>query len=102
MPRITSWKGPRKFGPSSTQSFSTFPQIFSVTPNRGRVGVSVSVTIRGANFRNCAMGTPPQVKFGGLSATNVVVVDAGTITCDTPIATSSGLVDLTVTVGCCS
>lgn len=100
MPRVIQWKGPSRPG-SLQRSFSTAPRIYSISATSVRVGQTLSVTIRGENFRNCPLGTPPQVTFGGLAATNVVVVDQNTITCTTPVATEPGVVDVAVTTGCC-
>lgn len=79
----------------------TAPQVGSLSVTQTRVGVAVSVTITGENFRNCPLGTPPQVTFGGVAATDVVVVDQHTITCTCPAGTAPGVVDVVVTVGCC-
>lgn len=98
--RITSWRGPGG-KPLGRRSFSTAPQITSLSVARARIGATAAVTITGSNFRYCAKGDPPTVKFGNLFATNVVVVDQFTITCTSPIAVDPGTVDVTVTVGCC-
>lgn len=67
-----------------------------------RTTVPMTVTISGYNFRNCPRGDAPTVLFAGLPATNVVVVNANTITCNPPVTAPPGVVDVTVTVGCCS
>lgn len=95
MPRVLKWKR------RPVLSFSTAPTITGISVTRGRVGTSVNVTITGTNFRNCPTGTPPTVTFGGVAATNVVVIDQFTITCTTPVGTVAGIVDVVVTVGCC-
>lgn len=100
--KIIQWKGPGRPGGRRTRSFSTAPQIYSISATKARVGQSVSVTILGTNFRLCPAGSVPQVTFGGLPATNVVLVDSGTITCTSPVATEVGVVDVVVTVDCCS
>ena len=67
------------------------PTISYVDPNTGNVTGGTSVTIYGSNFREGAV-----VTFGtGNYAASVVVVNAGTITCDTP-ASAAGSVDVTV------
>lgn len=93
MPRILKWK--------RRPDFSTAPEIHSISVTRARLGTSVTVTITGRGFRNCANGTPPIVKFGDLFATNVVVVSDTEMTVSSPVATTVGIVDITVTVGCC-
>lgn len=95
MPRIIQWKKRR------TRSFQTVPQIYGISITRARVGASVSVTLTGNGFRNCPLGTPPQILIGGLPATNVVVVDSNTITFTSPVATTPGVVDIVLTVDCC-
>ena len=68
------------------------PTVSSVSPNTGSTSGGTSVTITGTNFASGAT-----VKFGSGSATNVVVVNATTITATTP-AGSAGAVTVTVTV----
>lgn len=99
MPRIINWKVPP--GYRQKPSFDTAPRIYSLSPTIARAGVATAVTILGANFRNCPKGDPPTVKFGGLLATSVVVVNSGTITCNTPVGEGEGVVDVEITVGCC-
>jgi len=94
--RILRWKHSRR-----RDQFSTAPEIYSLSVTRSRLGLSVSVTITGRGFRNCPDGDPPTVLLGSLPATNVVVVDQNTITFDSPIAAAAGVVDVTITVGCC-
>jgi hypothetical protein len=69
------------------------PTLISVNPNNGPPTGGTAVTLSGTNFT--ALGTTT-VTFGGTAATAVVVVDATTITCDTP-AHVSGTVDVVVT-----
>ena len=69
------------------------PTVSSVSPNSGPVAGGTSVTITGTNFASGAT-----VMFGSAAATNVVVVNATTITATTP-AGSAGVVTVTVTVG---
>ncbi len=63
--------------------------ITSVTPNEGPDVGGTPVTITGAGFL-----TATGVTFGGVAATNVVVVNDEEITCDTPAGT--GIVDVVV------
>jgi IPT/TIG domain len=66
------------------------PTITSVTPNFGPTGGGTSVTITGTNF-----GAPASATFGGVAATNVVVVNSTTMTATTP-AHAAGPVDVIV------
>ena len=70
---------------------STVPFVTSVSPTSGPVGGGTAVTISGMDF---AAGAT--VAFGGVAATNVVVVNSTTITATTP-AGSAGPVTVTVT-----
>jgi hypothetical protein len=67
------------------------PTVSSVAPNNGPVAGGTAVTITGTNFV-----TGATVKFGGTAATNVVVVNATTITATTPAG--AGAVTVTATV----
>lgn len=69
------------------------PVVNSVTPNTGSTAGGTAVTISGANFFN-----PSTVTFGGVAATNVIVVNATTITATTP-ANAAGAVNVVVTDG---
>ena len=64
-----------------------------MSPAHGTVTGGTSVTVSGLHFLTAGSVT---VDFGGDAATNVVVVDDATITCDTP-AGSAGAVDVDVT-----
>ena len=66
------------------------PTVTSVTPNTGSTAGATPVTITGTNFFN-----PSTVTFGGVAATNVVVVNTTTITATTP-AHAAGAVDVVV------
>ena len=68
------------------------PTITGVNPNTGPTGGGTSVTITGTNFF-----TPMTATFGGVAATNVVVVNSTTITATTP-AHAAGAVDVVVAV----
>jgi hypothetical protein len=67
------------------------PTVTSVNPNTGPAAGSTAVTITGTGFV-----TGATVTFGGNGATNVTVVNATTITCDTP-AGAAGAVNVVVT-----
>ena len=71
--------------------------VTGVTPNTGPAAGGTPVTITGTNFIS-----PVSVTFGGVAATNVVVVNSTTITATTP-AHAAGAVDVVVTLqGICS
>ena len=72
------------------------PTVTSVSPNTGPTGGGTSVTITGTNFFS-----PLTVTFGGVAATNVVVVSSTSITATTP-AHAAGAVDVVVALqgGC--
>jgi hypothetical protein len=74
-------------------TYNNAPSITSVTPADGGIAGGTAVTIAGANFTTTPDTT---VTFGGTAATNMLVVDANTITCDTP-AHAAGAVDVVVT-----
>ncbi|HEY5610651.1 MAG TPA: IPT/TIG domain-containing protein, partial [Thermoanaerobaculia bacterium] len=65
--------------------------LSSVNPDRGPTYGGTPVTIRGSGFKSGA-----RVRFGGVEATSVNVVDASTITCVTPFH-APGSVDIVVT-----
>jgi len=69
------------------------PTIVSISPDEGSELGGTPVTITGTNF----LGTT-SVKFDGVNATSIVVVNDTTITCVTPAGTV-GLVDVEVTNG---
>ena len=70
---------------------SAVPFVTNVNPNSGAIGGGTAVTITGMDF-----ATGATVTFGGVAATNVVVVNSTTITATTP-AGSAGAVSVTVT-----
>jgi probable HAF family extracellular repeat protein len=70
---------------------STAPQVLSIAPASGTIAGGTPVTITGLNF---AAGAT--VKFGAISATDVVVVNSSTITARTP-ASAVGLANVVVT-----
>ena len=71
------------------------PTITSVAPTSGPTSGGTSVTITGTNFF-----APATVTFGGVAATNVVVVNATTITANTPPSATTGPVDVVVNTTC--
>ena len=76
---------------TSGYTYVVAPTVSSVAPNSGLAAGGTAVTITGTNF---AAGAT--VKFGSTAATNVVVVNATTITATTP-AGSAGAATVTVT-----
>lgn len=71
-------------------SYLATPTVDAVTPSSGVQAGGTSVTISGSGFVDGM-----SVSFGAFFCTNVVVVNSGTITCDTT-ANSAGVVDVTV------
>ena len=65
--------------------------VDSITPNAGALAGGTSVTISGSNFQSGAA-----ITFDGISATDIVFVDSGTLTAKTP-AHATGAVDVVVT-----
>ena len=77
-------------------TYVTPPSLSSVVspvPALGLTHGNTVVTLAGANLTGVT-----SVMFGGVAATNVVVVNANTITCRTP-AHEKGLVNITATNG---
>lgn len=75
---------------------TTKPVVSSITPNSGRVAGGAAITITGKHLDG---STLPVVTLGSTPATNVVVVNDTTITCNVGVATDAGLVDVNVTIG---
>ena len=67
------------------------PTITNISPNTGSTAGGTAVTITGTEF-----ATGATVTFGGVSATDIVVVSATEITCVTPAGTA-GAVDVVIT-----
>jgi hypothetical protein len=80
-------------GGSDTTTFvaSPSPSISQVSPNSGPESGGTMVTLTGLNFG----GANLSVTFGGGAATNVMAVNATTITCVSPAG--SGVVQIAVT-----
>jgi hypothetical protein len=80
-------------GPGTGASAFTYlpaPAVLTVTPPLGVAAGGTAVTVTGTGFTADA-----QVLFGGVAATDVVVVSASEITAVTP-AHAAGIVDVTV------
>jgi hypothetical protein len=86
-PWVTQMVAFKAGGATST----TGPEVGGISPSTGTAAGSTAVTITGANF---AAGAT--VSFGGVLATNVVVVNSTSITAVTP-AHPAGAVTVTVT-----
>jgi PKD repeat protein len=71
------------------------PTLASLQPTQGSKNGGTPVTLHGAGFLETGGGTPV-VRFGGLPASAVSVLDDGTLTCSTPPLGSEGAVDVTL------
>jgi len=69
------------------------PTLEGLTPEQGPRAGGTLVTLRGSGFLETGTGTPT-VRFGGLAAGQVVVLEDGLLTCRTPWRTSEGRVDV--------
>jgi len=69
------------------------PTLASLAPDNGPAGGGTLVTLRGTGFQVDAPGATT-VRFGGRVATQVNVLDDGTLTCRTPSGTHGGAVDV--------
>src|SRR5262249_22526322 len=72
------------------------PVIFGVDHNFGTPLGGESVTITGFGFAVTGNPSPPQVFFGNIKATNVVVLDDNTLTATTPEGTPGSFVKVSV------
>ena len=72
------------------------PQVTGIDPAQGEPVGGTLVTISGSQFEEDQVGETT-VDFGGVMATEVVVVDDGTITCLSPAGADGVTVDVTVT-----
>src|SRR5205823_4388339 len=88
---ITTTGGTSATSPADQFTFFAIPTVTAVSPNNGPTGGGTPVTISGTNF---APGST--AAFGATAATNVVVVDATTITADPPATLTPGTVDVHV------
>src|SRR6266404_760024 len=70
---------------------SSGPTVTGVSPNTGPAAGGTAVTISGSNFRNGAT-----VLFGGSKASNVAVVNSGSITARTPGGAAGSKVNVTI------
>ena len=65
--------------PAAIFEYIPAPSVSAVSPSFGPASGGTSITLTGTNFLADA-----KVKIGGTEATNVVVVNKTTITCNTP------------------
>jgi len=79
----------------SAFTYNPPPTVTSVSPAGGVINSVTAVTIKGSNF----LGTPtlPTVTFNGVAATSINLVDANTITLNTPAINAYGPVNVVVT-----
>lgn len=73
-------------------SYVTPPTIDTLTPNSGSVVGGTTVTLAGSNFTDAM-----QVRFGGVAATNLTIIDDATVTVTSPISATPGPVNVTIT-----
>lgn len=86
----------RSDGTVTALEFAPVPSVHSIDPARTLyVDPPISATIHGTGFDD---GTTPHVRFGGVDATDVVLVDDSTITCTLP-ANGPGATDVEVENG---
>ncbi len=78
--------------PSIARMVQLSPMVGAVSPNNGPTAGGTAVTITGTTFASGAT-----VTFGGMLATNVVVVNSTTITATTPAGNAGAAVTVTVT-----
>lgn len=85
-PQVSAYSG-------GTITISAVPviSISGIVPNAGATAGGTSVTISGSNFQSGAT-----ITFDGISATDIIFVDSGTLTAKTP-AHAAGSVDVLVT-----
>lgn len=87
---VTTPAGTSAVSAADRFTYTPAPTITLVSPNSGSTAGGTAVTITGTNFLGGAT-----VAFGGVAATNVVVVSATSITATTP-ARAAGAVAVTV------
>ena len=71
------------------------PNLTALTPDHGRADGGTTVVLAGSGFLDDDAGTP-SVLFGGVSATGVVVLDDGSVSCAAPAGTPGSTVDVRV------
>jgi hypothetical protein len=73
------------------------PVITSISPTNGSVGGGTAVTLRGSGFIRSSASTL-RIFFGNTSVSSYTLVNDTTITTTTPVASTSGSVDVTVSI----
>jgi hypothetical protein len=82
-------------GTSNTQTFTVMgPSLTSISPNAGELGTSVPVTLTGSGLT----GATAIAAGGGITVSNLAVVNDTTVTATFTIATTAGLTARNVTV----
>ena len=76
-------------------TYHLLPTVSGSSPASGTSIGGIGATITGSGFSDDSPGVNT-VTFGGVAASNVVVVDDSTITCDTPAGSSGATVDIVV------
>jgi hypothetical protein len=76
---VTTSGGTATLPAAFTYTAPALPQVTGVAPPTGTTAGGTAVTVTGTELNAAS-----EVTFGGVPATNVTVVDATTITCDTP------------------
>jgi hypothetical protein len=87
---VTTPAGTSPPTPADQFTYPPLPTVTSINPTSGTAAGGTPVTITGTNFT-----APATVDFGTNPATNVLVVNASTVTADSPAG--FGVVDVTVT-----
>ena len=80
---------------TSAYTYHPLPTLTAVSPPTGSSLGGTSATLTGSGFQDFGRGTNT-VTFGGVAATNVVVVDDTSLTCDVPAGVPSAIVDVVV------
>jgi hypothetical protein len=92
---VSNPRGDAVFSGFSYIDTSDDPVISAVDPSLGLPAGGTAVTISGERFTEVVAGET-SVLFGGVAASNVVVVDDATITCDSPAGSDNTTVDVAV------
>lgn len=85
-----------KGGGGNNSGQNTVVRVLSVTPNQGPFIGGTTLLINGQQFLMPEDGLN-EVRVGGVLCTDVVVLDAETLTCTSPAGTPGAQVDVTVT-----
>ncbi len=91
---VSDANGTSSGGPSFTYTAPALPVVTSVSPVSGPQSGGTTVTIKGSALNT---GGTPTVKFGSVTATEVLSASATAVKVHSPVAGSPGVVDVTVT-----